>query len=140
MVREQLKKINHISRMALKHNCLRGIFKSCKRLGSVLEGSRVQAARHSKGLFSRNTEGKAETDWERANSAEEVLRVRSKQEFVPSVLVQRQVHHFGRRHPGGLRGNSSPELRLVCAVQLLHRCVLPGGQALYHAAARMCAP
>lgn len=135
--------------MAFKHNGLRGRFKNCKRLGSVPEGSRVQAARHSKGLFSRNTEGKAETDRERANGAEEVLGVqvgggwgclRSKQEFVASVLVQRQVHHFGRRHPGGLRGNSSPELRLVCAVQLLHRRVLPGGQALYHAAARMCTP
>lgn len=106
----------------------------------------MQAARHSKGLFSRNTEGKAETDQERANGAQKVSSVRwgggggSKQEFVSSVLVQRQVHHFGRRHPGGLRGNRSPELRLVCAVQLLHRRVLPGGQALYHAAARMCTP
>lgn len=101
------------------------------------------AGHHSKGLFSRNTKGKAEKDEEKANGAEEVLSVgwaRSEQEFVGPVLVQRQVHHFGRRHPGGLRGNSSPELCLVCAVQLLHRRVLPGGQALDHAAARMCTP
>lgn len=115
--------------------------RSRKRPGAV-----TGAGRHSKGFVQpQSRKAKAETDEEKANgAAEEVLGVRgggrSKQELVAPVLVQRQVHHFGRRHPGGLRGNSSPELCLVCAVQLLHRRVLPGGQALYHAAARMCTP
>lgn len=54
-----------------------------------------------------------------------------------SVLVQCEVHHFRRGDPGGVRAKSSPELGLVCAVQLLHGILFPGGEALYHPAARM---
>lgn len=114
--------------------------RSRKRPGAV-----TGAGRHSKGFVQpQSRKAKAETDEEeskrRGGGSPRRTGARSKQELVAPVLVQRQVHHFGRRHPGGLRGNSSPELCLVCAVQLLHRRVLPGGQALYHAAARMCTP
>lgn len=114
--------------------------RSRKRPGAV-----TGAGRHSKGFVQpESRKAKAETGEEKANGAAEEIPgaqgARSEQELVAPVLVQRQVHHFGWRHPGGLRGNSSPELCLVCAVQLLHRRVLPGGQALYHAAARMCTP
>lgn len=109
--------------------------------GSVPE--RLRAAT-LKGCSAAITEGKGGDGRgeckRRGGGSPRCTGARSKQELVAPVLVQRQVHHFGRRHPGGLRGNSSPELCLVCAVQLLHRRVLPGGQALYHAAARMGTP
>lgn len=59
-----------------------------------------------------------------------------KKVFVCGVLIQREVHHFRGGHPVGLRGNSSPELWLICAVQL-HWVPLPGGQTLYHTSAGM---
>lgn len=40
----------------------------------------------------------------------------SREVFVSCVLVQCEVHHFRGGHPVGLRGNSSPELGLICAV------------------------
>ena len=63
-----------------------------------------------------------------------------KKVFVSRVLVQCEVHHLGGGHPVGLRGNSSPELGLVCADELLHGALLPAGQALYHASTRVGTP
>lgn len=60
--------------------------------------------------------------------------------FVTGVFVQREVNHFRRGHPVGLSGDISPELWLVCAVQLLHWVLLPGRQTLYHTSTWMSTP